>query len=227
MVKVDSRPGIRQGFIHIMPPGEPVASVILFAGGHGELKISGGTITWGNTNFLVRSRDKFAQQGFQVAVIDTPQDARGFLPLRRSTEEHLKDVRAVAEYLRSQANVPVWLIGTSMGTDSVGYLAVNGNEYFDGFIFTASANKTAHYDLQKVTKPAMAIHNKKDGCYGAIPGMEGLIYDKLVNAKRREKISVSSSRRGNSSECGALSPHGFLGIESEVVELIANFIKGE
>lgn len=237
LVEVPSRPGIMQGFIHIMPEEPPVASVILFAGGHGELKLtSAHRMEWGENNFLVRSRNKFAKQGFQVAVIDAPKDYIGFLLLKRSTNEHFEDIKAVSDYLRSQADVPVWIIGTSMGTDSVAYLAVNFGEAFDGVVFTASANQTPLYELQNVTIPAMALHNKKDGCGNADPGNARLIYDRLENSPRREFEYVSSRQTKivyastdgalGMDECRAMTPHGFLGIESEVVELIANFIKG-
>ena len=128
LVKVDSRPGVSQGFIHIMPKDPPVASVILYAGGDGNLKLTGpSAMNWGEGNFLVRTRYQFAAHGFQVAVIDTPEDKWGHMYLSRSSNKHVIDSKAVATFLRSLANVPVWIVGTSRGTDSIANLAFSKN----------------------------------------------------------------------------------------------------
>lgn len=53
---VPTRPGVTNAFLLVRPAGPPIASVILFAGGHGGLALSGGGIGWGARNFLVRTR---------------------------------------------------------------------------------------------------------------------------------------------------------------------------
>ncbi len=226
LVKLDSRPDVTQGFIHIMPKDPPVASVILYAGGGGNLRLtSGSTMKWGEGNFLVRTRSQFAAHGFQVAVIDTPADKWGHMSMNRSGEDHVVDSKAVATFLRSQANVPVWIIGTSRGTDSIANLAIKADGAFDGAVFTSSLHDILFlYDLEKVEIPALVVHNKFDGC-GVCPssGAED-IYKKLVNSKNRELIWFSSKAK-RSSDCDPYSPHGFLGIELSVVEAIAAFIK--
>lgn len=53
-----------------MAPAEPKATVILFAGGHGGLQITGeDSFKWGKGNFLIRSRDIFKDQGLLVIVV--------------------------------------------------------------------------------------------------------------------------------------------------------------
>jgi hypothetical protein len=73
IITVESRPGIQQSYLFLARKNSP-ANVILFAGGHGrlQLRIDKGqpVLKWGNNNFLVRSRELFYQQGFNVAVID-------------------------------------------------------------------------------------------------------------------------------------------------------------
>jgi hypothetical protein len=71
---IKTRPGVTQSFLLIRPSDKPIASVILFAGGHGRLALSPQGIGWGEDNFLIRNRKRFAQQGFLVAVIDAPSD---------------------------------------------------------------------------------------------------------------------------------------------------------
>jgi heptosyltransferase-3 len=58
LVSIQTPRGAKQAFI-LIKPDKPVASVILFAGGHGALGLkSASSMSWGAGNFLVRSRDK-------------------------------------------------------------------------------------------------------------------------------------------------------------------------
>lgn len=226
LVKVDSRQGIQQGFIHLMPETPPVASVILFAGGDGNLRLtSGATMAWGASNFLVRSRYKFLNQGFQVAVIDSPEGGSGHLTLERQSPEHLQDIKAVAAFLKSRANVPVWLVGTSRGTDSVASLAIHGKDIFSGAVFTSTVENALYQDIPKITMPSLVLHNTNDGCIASFPHVARALFDRLENAPRKNLVWLTSSAR-TSPECHASSPHGYLGIESEAVGVIADFIKG-
>lgn len=76
LVSIDTPRGVKQSFI-LIKPEKPVASVILFAGGHGALGLkSASAMQWGAGNFLVRSRDAFAAQNLMVAVIDAPSEDR-------------------------------------------------------------------------------------------------------------------------------------------------------
>ena len=69
--------GVRQSFL-LTKPDNPAAAVILFAGGHGALGLTGaGKMKWGAGNFLVRTRGMFAEHGFMVAVVDAPSDRQG------------------------------------------------------------------------------------------------------------------------------------------------------
>src|SRR4029450_2619816 len=84
-------------------------------------------ISWGKGNFLVRTRALFAQQGLLVAVIDAPSDRQlpPYLSGFRQAREHAADVRAVIAWTKKEAAVPVWLVGTSRGTQSAGSIATS------------------------------------------------------------------------------------------------------
>ena len=125
VVDIPTRPGVTQRFA-LLAPAKPKAAIILFAGGHGGLQISDdGSYGWGKGNFLVRSREHFAERDLAVAVLDAPSDRQSapFLSGFRQTPQHAEDVRAVVAWLREHAKTPVWLAGASRGTQSVGYLA--------------------------------------------------------------------------------------------------------
>jgi hypothetical protein len=95
-----------------------MASVILFTGGHGALGLkSASSMKWGSEGFLVRSRDKFADHDFMVAVVDAPSDQQqGMNPIFRMSGAHADDIGAVAAYLKKQKAIPVWLVGTRVCT---------------------------------------------------------------------------------------------------------------
>jgi hypothetical protein len=119
IVSIPTPRGVQQPFI-LIKPDHAIASVILFAGGNGVLRLNRvpppavGAHALVNENLLVRSREKFAGHGFMVAVIDVPSDHQdGMTPVIRVSKDHTIDIGAVADYLKGQADVPVWLVGTS------------------------------------------------------------------------------------------------------------------
>ena len=73
-IDIPSRPGATQRFL-VITPDKPKAAVILFAGGDGGLTLEAdGRIPKLAGNFLVRSRQQFADQGLTTVVIDAPSD---------------------------------------------------------------------------------------------------------------------------------------------------------
>lgn len=129
LVEIPTRPGVALRFLLLEPPGPPRANLILLAGGEGLLKLSAeGELGAGRGNFLVRTRQGWADMGFRVAVVDAPSDMpRGLLGDFRERAEHAADIAAVSDYLRRGAALPVWLAGTSRGTTSAA--AVRSEEH--------------------------------------------------------------------------------------------------
>lgn len=125
VIDIPTRTGVTQRFV-VLPAADAKAAVVLFAGGHGGLQLSdAGTPAWGKNNFLVRSARLFAAQGLTVAIIDAPSDRQSgpYLSGFRHTPEHAADVKAVIAWLKDSTKLPVWLVGTSRGTQSVGAAA--------------------------------------------------------------------------------------------------------
>lgn len=109
VVDIPTRPGVSQRMLVLSPPA-PKAAVVLIPGGHGGLRImANGSLMWGDGNFLVRTRQLFAEQGLMVAVIDAPSDRQSppYLGGLRQKPEHVADIRAVIAWLREQSKAPV------------------------------------------------------------------------------------------------------------------------
>jgi dienelactone hydrolase len=233
VVDIPTRPGVSQRMV-VLSPQDPKAAVILFPGGHGGLGISpDGTFNWGEGNFVVRTRQLFAEQGLLVAVVDAPSDRQKppYLSGFRQRPEHAEDIKAVIAWLRKQAKVPVWLVGTSRGTQSAAYLAteLNGPDGPDGLVLTSTIltdNKgrpVPAMPLSKLHIPVLVVHHEQDGCshcsFKDIPSL----MEKLGNAPRKQLLTFTGGEnRGD--PCEPFAHHGFNGIERDVVTQIATWI---
>ena len=87
----------------------PVATLVLFAGGAGRLRIADEELGIDTANFLVRTRHHFAAQGkFNVAVMDAASDFldNALFPIglrgQRLSPQHLEDMQRVIADLRAR-----------------------------------------------------------------------------------------------------------------------------
>lgn len=234
LISLDTRKGVQQKFI-LITPDKPVASVILFAGGNGILDISGSnSINKKENNFLIRSRDYFVDHGFIVAIVDAPSDAQekpGMLFGFRDSDEHMTDMDHVIGYLNKHAKLPVWLVGTSRGTESATNIAIESKQNPRGLVLTSSmsvenAKGTAvnEMELEKIKIPTLIVAHEDDGCHVTPPEASQEIKEMLTNSKKVEvKMFTGGSESGRA--CKGRSYHGFEDIEESVVTHIANFIK--
>lgn len=232
VVDVPTRPGVTQRFLYV-PANEPVAAAILFAGGHGGLAIRpDGEFGWGRGNFLVRTRGLFAERGVAVAVIDAPSDrqAEPWLGGFRQTKEHAADMKAVVAWLRAETKLPVWLVGTSRGTQSAAYLAL-ASIGADGLVLTSTilvdprGRPVTAMPVEAIAVPTLVVHHRDDGCratpYSLVPALAA----RLTSAPRKAFLTFEGGAdRGD--PCEADGHHGYAGIEARVVDAIAAFVAG-
>jgi pimeloyl-ACP methyl ester carboxylesterase len=236
VVDVPTRPGVIQRLL-LLSPREPKATVVLFAGDHGGLQIAAdGRFQNGNlaVNFLVRSRQLFVEDDLAVAIVDAPSDRQGF-PFRflsgfRQTPAHAADIKAVIAWLREHVEAPLWLIGTSRGTESVGYVAtqLRGRDGPDGIVLTSTIladgdRSVPAMELETLRIPVLVVHHEQDGCrFCLFRDMPALMH-KLDAVPVKELIAVNGGvSRGD--PCTAFAYHGYNGIERVVVARIAEWI---
>lgn len=232
---LEPRPDAKQKFLLLRPDGPPKASVVLYAGGSGSIGIRKDDSLNNGGNFLVRTRALFAAHGFLVLVPDRPSDwAGGDKWSYRLTKEHAQDAAALVDFLRAEADVPVWLVGTSRGSISAANAAARiGKNGPEGIVLTASVtnggNKIrpslADIDLERITASTLILGHKDDDCYVTPWSEQANLAGKLTKARKVRAVSVSGGQAGDlSAPCGAHSNHGFLGIEKETVARIADWI---
>jgi dienelactone hydrolase len=234
VVDIPTRPGVTQRFL-LVSPDHFQAAVILFAGGHGGLQIqSDGSFLWGAGNFVVRTREMFAAQGLLAAVVDAPSDRQSdpYLSGFRQTPQHVADIKAVIAWLKQQAKVPVWLVGTSRGTQSAAFIGTQlplADGGPDGLVLTATilidpnGRPVPEMDLEKIAVPVLVVHHRQDGCslcpYTELPNL----MNKLTGAPKKELLTFDGGQNVGD-PCEAFAYHGFNGIESDVVTKIALWI---
>jgi pimeloyl-ACP methyl ester carboxylesterase len=204
------------------------------AGGHGGLQIfSNGAFKWGDANFLIRTRQLFVDQGLTVAILDAPSDRQSppFLSGFRQTAEHVEDIKAVIAWLREQAKVPVWLVGTSRGTQSAAYaaIALADSAGPDGLVLTSTiltetkGRPVPAMPLAKLHIPVLVVHHEQDGCSLCSISDVPALMNKLGNSPRQQLLTFKGGEnRGD--PCEALAHHGFNGLEREVVAQTAAWI---
>ena len=234
VVDIPTRPGVTQRFVYLAPES-PKAAVMLFPGGHGGLQIQpSGSFKWGESNFLVRTRQLFAQNGLSVVVVDSPSDHQlaPFLGGFRQTPQHVSDGKAVIAWLKQQANLPVWLVGTSMGTLSAAFIATQAGPRDggpDGLVLTSTmltfdaGRPVPAMPLRNISIPVLVVHHENDGCkYCAYRDMP-LLMEKLTSTSKKELMTFSGGvSRGD--PCEAMAYHGFNGLEKDVVAKIVQWI---
>jgi pimeloyl-ACP methyl ester carboxylesterase len=231
---IPTRTKVTQSFLMIRPADPPVASVILFAGGHGRLGLSAQGMEWGQGNFLVRNRGRFVQQGFLVALVDAPSDRPQGLWNFRTSDAHAKDIKQVIAELKKIADTPVWLIGTSMGTVSAANAAARLKEGGpDGLVLTSTVTKESRQVSETVNAvrvkdirvPTLVVHHKKDDCAITPYELADALTRSLTHAPKKELLAFSGGDLSVSDPCEARSYHGFMGLDAEVVTAIASWIK--
>jgi len=240
-VDLPTRSGVTVRYAAFAPDQAPAAIAILFVGAEGVLNLPHEVAgTWGqNGNFLVRIRENLRRRGFYVAIPDAPSDHSHGLGSYRTTGGHAADIAAVIADVRRRApGVPVWLIGTSMGTISAadGASRLQGAQGPDGLVLTSTVSRTGSnprggppadvfdVDLTAVRVPTLITYHRADSCEFVTPVDGARMLSKLERAPRKEIMMFEGGDPPRSTACEALAAHGYYGIEGKVADAIADWI---
>ncbi len=236
LVKLQPRPGIE---LRLAVEARPQAAAIalLFAGGHGKIQLDEGGQPQGlRGNFLIRARNHLAARGIGLVLVDAPsdrQDERGMFGWRQ-TAEHAGDIGVAVRAMRQRFGKPVWLVGTSAGTVSAasGAARLRGAERPDGVVLTATITQQTggrgytvfDVGLAAYTGPALVGSHEGDACQATPPGDAARVLAALSGARPKKLLMFSGGAPPRSPPCEAHAQHGFLGIEAQVMNAIADFI---
>lgn len=227
VIDIPTRSGVTER-IQLLPAPQAKATVLLLAGGHGGLQMQqDGSLRWGKGNFLVRSAPLFVQQGVNAIIIDAPSDRQStpFLSGFRQSAEHVSDLKAIIAWARANTSAPVWLVGTSRGTQSAGYAAtqLQGKDGPDGLVLSSTiltdpkGRPVTAMDLGQIRIPTLVVHHEQDACshcaYSDVPAL----MNKLTSVPQKQLLSFKGGEN-KGDPCEAFAYHGFNGLEAEVVQ---------
>jgi pimeloyl-ACP methyl ester carboxylesterase len=136
----------------------------------------------------------------------------------------------VVAFVRSQASVPVWLVGISQGTTAAVVGAAYLGDKIAGIVVMSSVTGSTSAgetlfdsDPGRVIVPVLIVANRGDTCPASPPTDAPKIGDVLTHAPRKEILYLeSASSQGQ--PCDAESSHSYFGIEQATIERVAEWI---
>lgn len=225
------------------PMGAPKAIVMLFAGGAGATGITpdgmGGVAQVGN-NFLVRSAQLFAEDGFLTITIDRPSTTVGFsnaaFDQYRVSPAHAQDIQTVlhkVNALYGTGHLNVFLAGTSRGAISVtaqnmlgigsmlsSPVTAQGGNPQNLWVGATSPHPRLVPDF--VTVPVHVLAHNQDGCFVSTPANSATLHNDFLAAGVPSVLSgLIGGFELDPDLCNALTFHGYLGIEQNAVKTVS------
>jgi hypothetical protein len=184
------------------PKGKPRGSIILMAGGHGNLGItSNGEITDLMGNSLIRTRSQFASGGFATLALSST----GSLP------SAIEAMRKIAQ--------PVVVVGTSRAATRMHRgLTADGMVITSGMLDAFQSNVGSSASLP----PMLIVHHRQDECEVTLPALVPA-FQQWSGGKAR--VTWLDGGRNEGDECQARGYHGFAGIEGRMVGAVLGFAR--
>ena len=232
----------------LLKPANPKGAVILLAGGDGRLDITpAGEITKLRFNQLVRTRALYERAGYVTLVPDIAPGfkagASGVVELYRASRAFAQDIGAMVKYLRGFVPKPIIAVGTSRGSlsvaNAVAKLKADGEQRPDAAVLTSAflrvgahvpgltVFKLANGNPRALDVPTMLVWHVTDACphtsASTVPAFRTWYRG---SGRTLTEKSFSGGSRPESEPCEARSPHGFYGLDPEVVGAITGFVAG-
>jgi hypothetical protein len=230
VVTIPTRAGVTIAFA-VQQPASPRGAVVLFTGSDGLLRLSRTHIGAAADNFVIRTRQHWADAGFLVAALDAPSDhASGLGNGYRTSEAGASDVAAVLAWLRARTSGPVWLVGTSRGTISAANATARlGKHGPDGLVLTSSITSGSNatlYDvaLADVRVPTLLVHHRMDACPASPFDGAAPLAHALTGVPRQKLEPFDGGGPVDAQACGPISYHGYIGLDEAVLAAILKFV---
>lgn len=223
--------GLDQRVLYDAPP-HPRATLVMLPGGSGRIGVRRNGDLRHEDNFVVRTRADWVARGYAVLIPDAvdQKNLRGM----RSSPVYGRLVDGLAAYARDQAPAPIFLVGTSQGTIA----AMNGAAHaraglIAGLVLTESVSVPGRRSTETVFNadpvgvrvPVLVVANRDDACDVAPPEMAPRIAAAMTHSPSVRVLTVRGGMQRSNTACSSLSPHGYYGIEKEVVGGIVGWLQ--
>ena len=223
--------GRGDAFLPVYVAGNPqaTATVVLLPGGDaGTGRIQGGEP--GNGNFLVRTREIFKAEGFNVVIAFRASDLKELDYRYRAGKDHAAELEKVVDLAAREFGKPVWLVGTSRGTVSGTSAAIALGPKVAGLVLTSSVTTKAFgavptQDIGSLKIPVMVVHHQRDACKVCQPDEARRMTPGFKSAPVKKFVMVEGGSDPEGDPCEARHWHGFINYEKEAVKLISDWIR--
>jgi hypothetical protein len=189
--------------------GTPRYAVILMPGGAGHLdpRMQDGKLVFASGgNFLIRSRELFADGSFVAASTDATST-----PAR---------VMAIVQDLEGRyGKISVYLIGTSRSTEATMALSKPLDGLVAGFVHTSSMNSIASFDARNFKSRHLIVHHDKDVCR-----VTRLSASESSHKSYGTELIVVEGGTSVGDDCEAYAHHGYNGVEKATVDKIKAWV---
>lgn len=207
-----------------------MASSSCFPAGAGDIGLQRDGHIAHAENFVIRTRDLWNRHGYAVLIPDTPEGAnlRGL----RGTPSYAQLVEGLIALAHQQTTGPVFLLGTSQGSIA----AVNGAAHarpgaIAGVILTESVSVMGgsgetvfSAEPGMIRVPVLVVTNRDDLCDVAPPDAAPRIAAAMTASPDARVLTVTGGAHRSRKNCGSLTPHGYFGIEDQVVAKISAWL---
>jgi hypothetical protein len=215
----------------VVTPDKPIGQVILLPGGGGDIGLnSSGQITARQMadNFVVRTRNIYADAGYTTVVLDTASDVLNLMNSREAYIKHRDDVLAVAGTLKKESSLPLWIVGTSASSLRLALMAprLQSDVGIAGVALTSTVIAVPEILLkaaEKITVPVLVLHHREDACAYCKPEALQTLIDALKTSSKKVVWIEGGSSQGD--PCHEWAYHGFNGKEPEAVGSIISWMK--
>lgn len=228
-----SRPGVTQSFILMEPDDKPARAVILaWPSGDGVIGLTKTGMTH-TVAFFPRAAERFVAAGLALAIVDVPSDkANGLDYDFRVQSEHVADVAAVVDAVRTRTNAPIFLAGFSRGTLSVTNAAARlatdtiiGVILASGVTVRAGIARRSLHDtpLSEIDVPVLTLNHRDDDCMLTLASNAPALLNAFTAAPRKDSRILTDGSLGGGG-CFAHTSHDFLGAEDQAITVIGAWI---
>ena len=219
-------------------------AVILLAGGNGRLDISPqGQITKLTGNQLVRTRAMYQARGYDTLVPDLAPDMKvgsdDVMAGYRVSLNYARDIGAMVNHLRRKGAARVVVIGTSRGSGGAGNAVAKlaGAARPNAAIYTSAFLKLDCSDIinlwcltnnrpQRLKIPTLVMWHVRDACShtppSAVPAFAA--WWEGGQPPRLARRAFAGGAAPQSGPCDGKSPHGFWGLDAQVVNAATAWI---
>jgi alpha-beta hydrolase superfamily lysophospholipase len=226
-INIDGAP---QNVLLMTPATQPVAAVVMFPGGDGQIGVGANGSIARPGNFLIRTRDKWLARGFLFVAVDAAA-ARAYSRGDRVGAANQRAIAEIVAAVRQRTPAPIWLLGTTAGAPAAmaGAASLPAGS-IRGVVISSPISKPGTHDsvfdvpLAKISVPVLIQIHQQDGCPATPPANAARIKAALTSAPVVVVQEFSGGAFPRSGPCEAFAQHGFLGIEDQVVTAAANWI---